>query len=364
MANELSLFSKNETRMHPHKLGLVLSGGGAKGAYEVGVLKTLVKFGFQPHVISGASIGSLNGAILASHNHFSDAVSLLEDTWCGINTGQIVKLKPTLGKATFDFSALLLCALFVAEFRIPVSLVLNNKWFKKLLQRNNLEKDFALLDQNPLEEMVSSCINFEYLLSESAPDFYAAVYPGNPSNSPIIDSIRYLISVGKSDFLRLKDHSLEDAKKILLASAAIPLAFSSVDINGKTYRDGGMGDRVRCQGNTPATPLAEAGCTHAIVVMLDQYGLWDRYEWPSMNIIEIRPSKDLGGLPGIMNFSPDQIRKVIDIGEADAERVLKEVAIALGVVHNMRVAASKMKKALESLRTIPEEYNKVMSHFS
>ena len=48
------------------KLGLVLSGGGAKGAYHVGILKYLAEQHIQPQAISGASIGSLNGAIVAS----------------------------------------------------------------------------------------------------------------------------------------------------------------------------------------------------------------------------------------------------------------------------------------------------------
>ena len=48
------------------KLGLVLSGGGAKGAYHVGVIKALYELGIQIDMLSGASIGALNGAVLLS----------------------------------------------------------------------------------------------------------------------------------------------------------------------------------------------------------------------------------------------------------------------------------------------------------
>ena len=47
------------------KVGLVLSGGGAKGAYQVGVCKALAELGTQVDMIAGASIGALNGGVLA-----------------------------------------------------------------------------------------------------------------------------------------------------------------------------------------------------------------------------------------------------------------------------------------------------------
>ena len=52
------------------KIGLVLAGGGAKGAYQSGVVKYLAEIDFAPHIIAGTSIGALNGAILASNTSF------------------------------------------------------------------------------------------------------------------------------------------------------------------------------------------------------------------------------------------------------------------------------------------------------
>ena len=51
---------------HAPKTGLVLSGGGAKGAYQVGVLKALHELGANVDMVAGASMGALNGAVLAS----------------------------------------------------------------------------------------------------------------------------------------------------------------------------------------------------------------------------------------------------------------------------------------------------------
>lgn len=48
-----------------YKWGLTLSGGGAKGFFEAGVMKRLFEMGFQPEIISGTSVGSLVGALIA-----------------------------------------------------------------------------------------------------------------------------------------------------------------------------------------------------------------------------------------------------------------------------------------------------------
>ena len=47
------------------KIGLVLCGGGAKGAYQVGVLRVLEEFGLLSHIhaVAGSSIGGVNGAL-------------------------------------------------------------------------------------------------------------------------------------------------------------------------------------------------------------------------------------------------------------------------------------------------------------
>ena len=51
------------------KRALVLSGGGAKGSYELGVYKALKRLGFKFDIITGTSIGSLNGALFATNDY-------------------------------------------------------------------------------------------------------------------------------------------------------------------------------------------------------------------------------------------------------------------------------------------------------
>lgn len=71
------------------KVGLVLSGGGAKGAYQVGVLKALRELGTRIDAVSGASIGALNGGVLASAPSLDVAIERLEELW-----GRLAKQSP------------------------------------------------------------------------------------------------------------------------------------------------------------------------------------------------------------------------------------------------------------------------------
>lgn len=61
-------------------IGLVLSGGGARGAAHVGVLKAFEEHGISPSHISGTSIGAIVGAMYAKGIHWSEILSFLKET--------------------------------------------------------------------------------------------------------------------------------------------------------------------------------------------------------------------------------------------------------------------------------------------
>ena len=63
------------------KTGLVLSGGGAKGAYQAGVLRALAEHNIQIDGVAGASIGALNGAIVAASPNLNEASKRLAKLW-------------------------------------------------------------------------------------------------------------------------------------------------------------------------------------------------------------------------------------------------------------------------------------------
>ena len=74
--------------------GLVLAGGGARGSYQVGVYKALRELGWNPGVITGTSVGCLNGALFAL-----DQWELARDMWLTIDDGQVM-LRPENGTGT------------------------------------------------------------------------------------------------------------------------------------------------------------------------------------------------------------------------------------------------------------------------
>ena len=63
------------------KRALVLSGGGAKGSYQVGVYKALKKLGIKINIICGTSIGSINGALFCEGKY-----NLAKKMWCDVST--------------------------------------------------------------------------------------------------------------------------------------------------------------------------------------------------------------------------------------------------------------------------------------
>ena len=147
------------------------------------------------------------------------------------------------------------------------------KYLRDRLQDDD-NKVLSLLDSSPLEEILKEHIDFSCLQS-SARAFYVSLFPaGSGVDGPSFwtSVTKYMTSSGLSEFKYVNDQPLETITKLVMASAAIPFAFKPIKIDGTWYYDGGMGDRVRVQGNTPVKPLIDNQCTHAIIVVLGKRG--------------------------------------------------------------------------------------------
>lgn len=300
------------------RLGLVLSGGGACGAYEVGVIRVLSRWGLAPQVISGASIGALNGAVLASTQRFRHAPSRLEALWEALDPDAILRLRhapedsSSLSPSKQDQEV----SQALTEFTPSHSPAPHE--VKSTSAKARFAETFALLDEGPMSSLLSKVIDFERL--KSGPDFYISIFPG--SDDPglfgaIHDLVHWFLADRRSEFLRVQDYANPQIMTLLKASAAIPLAFRPQSFEGRIYRDGGIG----AQGNTPIEPLAKAGCTHGIVVYLDHRFPLNSAAYPKTHLVEIRPSQNLqedGILRAILDFSPENIRELIRLGEEDA----------------------------------------------
>jgi predicted acylesterase/phospholipase RssA len=78
-----------ESKVEKRKRALVLSGGGGRGAYHVGVLEYLEKVGWQPDVIVGSSVGAVNAAALAS----GVSVRGLRSRWLDLTSADVQKMR-------------------------------------------------------------------------------------------------------------------------------------------------------------------------------------------------------------------------------------------------------------------------------
>lgn len=177
----------------------VLSGGASHGAIQVGMADALYAAGIQPDLVIGTSVGAVNGAWLAGERSIDDLVEL----WRSLRSRQIFPVRPLVGLRGF---------LGRASHLVPSS------GLGQVLKQNLA---FANLEDAP--------IPFSVIVTDA----------------------------WTGEEVRL-EHG--PAKSAILASAAIPGLFPSVEIEGRTFIDGGIVD------NTPISKAIEAGATEVWVL--------------------------------------------------------------------------------------------------
>jgi NTE family protein len=205
------------------KIALYLAGGGARGAYQAGVLKALGEIltvkALPFAMVSGVSIGSINAAIVAQYaDDFTTGITKLEELWSNIGCQQI-----------FNSS----------NYQLSKSVVRN---LSHLMVRQS--QTGHLLDTAPLHQFIDDHIDFERL--------QAAISQHQLETMEIISNCyetQQTVSFYQHHHTEYEDwhyprHISQRAiigKEHLLASSALPLFFPTVEINGLHYGDGGMG---------------------------------------------------------------------------------------------------------------------------
>ena len=313
------------------KFGLVLAGGGAKGAYEAGALQYINKIGLNPHIIAGTSIGALNGAILVSSNDFSEGVNRVNELWDKLGQADIIR--PNTGAGVKVAS-------YIARSSVPTF----SEWIVNFLEITGIiENTKCVFDPRPIENFLREVVVPEKL--RNGTELWVTAFP-----SLQIPGIDYDLLVAAIDLFRArmgtKAHWLraqdfnddETLYTLLLASAAIPLAFPKRVVKDCSYVDGGLAD------NVPLGALAARGITHAIVIHLEKASVWDRHDFPSQTVIEIRPTDCMnklnipfaGDFAAMLDFSPEQIALLKKRGYQDAKYYLEPILQTLLTVRNQR----------------------------
>lgn len=316
-------------------IGLVFSGGGGKGAYEIGVWKALEEFNMIKNIkaVSGTSVGALNGALFVGNN-YEDAARV----WLDISDDKIKKMgKKELFKNIFteikDKTNLVSCLASKGD-------VLEALLVGFLSTRN------GIYSQEGLKEIIDENLNIDAL--KSGIPFYCCISD---------------ISSCDAEYIKLNDiSSSEKIKKYLLASAAIPVVFDKVDIDGTTYYDGGILD------NTPIKPLVEnENVDFIIAIMLENDNSYEKQdeEFKDTKIWRIIPSGDLGGMiDGTLSFTGAKSRQLIDMGYEDTKKILKDIQELLISEKRYKDSADSFKKQSEGFKQIVLGKNEISKLFA
>jgi NTE family protein len=194
--------------MYRHDRALILSGGGARGAYEIGVWKYLCEKGWQPDLICGTSVGAINGAAITS----------------GLSLGDLIKLWESIERQRIYR---------VSVFRRIVNLVLRRGFT-------------SYMDTQPLRSFLESTLDFDKIRSSDVELVISAV-------NVLSSEIEYF----NSSSIGI-DH--------IMASSAIPILFPWQYISNKPYWDGSV------MANTPIAPALDREVREIIVVLLSPMG--------------------------------------------------------------------------------------------
>ena len=330
------------------KIGLVLTGGGAKGAYHVGALKAIAELGVPVHAVAGASIGALNGAVVSAAGSMWQAHKNLLSIWQALGDDDVI----AMSKNAPAYLAML-AGMGVAFRAMPVlgagTLVASK--VAEYLGVDMPQLDGHVLDDTHLVKLLEECTDPESL--KKGLPLYVSVYETEGGVEDIYGVFKSIFRFGntrESEFLhiqRLLDSEMHEA---LMASAALPILFRAREVQGKRYTDGGQGDWYGVGGNTPVKPLIDAGCDTVIVVHLCDGSMWERTQYKGANIIEVRPQSMLAvGNPvaDVLGFDNTRITSWSEQGYQDAMYSLKRVFDAVGNTNRMDKSRADLDDSLK-----------------
>ena len=326
--------------MKKTKLGVVLSGGGAKGAYEVGFLKALAEFNMQPEAISGTSIGALNGAIYSAKKDTRVSAKCLEDLWNDLATSSVLEIdKETAVKTIID----------VLMHFAPMGNV--TKLGKLLmLSAKGTKSTEGILTQAPLINRLEEYASAKDL--KKGLPFHIGL---TKSKGHGIDFKNFL-GFGNEETVYKKIQNLkeEEMHTAIMASASLPILFNSLEVEGDIYSDGCLSSTNNEWGNTPIKPLVEdERCTHIIICHLNEGSSFDRHDglFKDIPIIEVRP--EVGTFNSALDplqFKVEKISMWMEQGYKDSKRILEEAFKALKTVEKRKIVEIASDDAVDKLK--------------
>lgn len=258
--------------------GLALEGGGARGAYHIGVVKALFENGFEFDGFVGTSIGAVNAAALAQGD-FAKAL----DFWLNISPVQFFEEDDIELLKFFD----------IRHIGLSTRLTENLKEALAKIKSGGLStvKMKRVFEDNLNEARIRS----------SGKDFGLATL--------IVNEVKPLR-------LMLEDIPQGQLINYIMASASLP-GFQSETIGEKIFLDGGFYD------NCPYSLLLDKGYDEVIAIRTNSFGVFRKVTDPD-RVKVIAPKKQLGSM---LEFSSESSRKCIDLGYHDGLMFVSELAV-------------------------------------
>jgi NTE family protein len=231
-------------------LALVLTGGGARAAYQVGVLRHLARVfpDLVPDVLTGVSAGGINAAFLAAHQQsFARKVESLVDIWTSLRIEDV----------------------FRVDLRDLASRTVG--WGGRLLSggRSSLPRARSLVDTTPLRALLDRMLDANAGsidgITRNLEDGWLRAIALTASSYTTGQSITWVQSRGDSGietWERPQRKSASCALRVdhVMASSALPFFFPAVEVDGAWYGDGGI------RLIAPLSPAVHLGARHIIAV--------------------------------------------------------------------------------------------------
>jgi NTE family protein len=270
-----SISHVRRTKMKPvidisKEYGIVLEGGGAKGAYQIGAWKALKEAGINICAVAGTSVGALNAALICMEDY-----KKAEKLWENISYSQVMDVDDNLMTQVFQ---------------------------GKLETTEFLKKSMKLFteggaDITPLKKLIADNIDEEYIRKGKI-NFYL---------------LTFSISELKELDLDMKEVEKGLMQDLLLASAYLPV-FKNEKLHGKTYMDGGM------FSNVPLESLVARDYKDIIMLRIFGIGREKKVKIPNdVTVLSVEPRVDLGS---ILEFDSKKSKRNMTIGYYDTMRLI------------------------------------------
>ena len=250
------------------KYGLVLAGGGAKGAYQLGAWQAMKELEIKFSAVVGVSIGSINGALIAA-----DSFDEAKELWESASVDKGVKITEELRDPENLFSIRNFPALF-----------------KEIVRNGGI-------DASPTKELIAPFIDEEKVRKSD---------------------VKFgMVTFQLSEFtpLEIFIDKIPDGELVdyLLASSKVP-GVSKIGPEGERYLDGGVYD------NAPMNMLIRNGYNRMIVVDISSIkGIGHKNDITCAEMIYIRPY-DVEDLGAAFDFSEEMLKKRMKMGYLDARK--------------------------------------------